>query len=85
MPSPAGICADQANGQFAGWFIRRTVWDAEAMSVDDFQCLACGGPVEPALARLASTRCHDCRDDDLPFDPALLAHALGTGTSAPPD
>ena len=53
------------------------------MSVDDFRCLACGGPVEPALARLASTRCHDCRDEDLPFDPALLAHAIETAAMPP--
>ena len=41
----------------------------------DFSCLACGGPIEPALARLASIRCHDCRDDDLPLNPAFFPPA----------
>jgi hypothetical protein len=40
-----------------------------------FSCLACGGPLEPTLAQLASTRCHDCRDDDVPLDPALVDRA----------
>jgi hypothetical protein len=41
--------------------------------VVDLWCLACGGPIEPVLARLASPCCHDCRDDDMPLDAHLVA------------
>jgi hypothetical protein len=44
--------------------------------------MACGFPLEPGLARLASARCHDCRDLDSPFDPALVATG---GLAALPD
>jgi hypothetical protein len=30
-------------------------------------CLGCGWPLPPALARLGSLRCHDCRDGDESF------------------
>jgi hypothetical protein len=30
-----------------------------------FDCIGCGSQVAPPLARLGSTRCHDCRKTDL--------------------
>lgn len=38
---------------------------------DTGSCLACGEPVAPALRRLGSLRCHECRDNDVPLDPVL--------------
>jgi hypothetical protein len=45
----------------------------ELLALEDGQvsCAACGDPVEEALSRLGSPRCHDCRAE------SLLGHPLG--------
>jgi hypothetical protein len=45
--------------------------DDELLALEDGQvaCAACGAPVESALSRLGSPRCHDCRDDALQGQP----------------
>jgi hypothetical protein len=35
-------------------------------------CLACGDPVEPGLAWVASLRCHDCRASHSPIRAELV-------------
>ncbi len=35
-------------------------------------CFSCGAQLAPTLARLASLRCHDCRDTRAPLDPRLV-------------
>ncbi|MHB8644086.1 MAG: hypothetical protein ACYDA3_14510 [Gaiellaceae bacterium] len=39
----------------------------------DVICLACGEPLPEALARCASLRCADCRDERAPIRADLLA------------
>jgi len=41
-------------------------------------CLSCGGQLDPALARLASLRCHDCRAAHAPIDPRHLSVLAST-------
>jgi hypothetical protein len=35
-------------------------------------CLSCGAELAPTLGRLASRRCHDCRDAHAPISPRLV-------------
>ena len=35
-------------------------------------CLSCGAELAPTLARLASLRCHDCRDSNAPINAHLI-------------
>ncbi len=35
-------------------------------------CVSCGGELAPTLARLASLRCHDCRNTHAPISARLV-------------
>jgi hypothetical protein len=45
---------------------------AGALNPSDPICLSCGGELAPTLARLASLRCHDCRDSNAPINAHLI-------------
>ena len=49
-----------------------------ALNPSSPNCLCCGGPIEDVLARLASNRCQDCRDEERPLDPELHIAFLHT-------
>jgi hypothetical protein len=45
----------------------------QAVNPTPLLCLACGAELTGALARLASNRCQDCRDEDRPIEPECYA------------
>jgi len=45
------------------------------------RCLACNEPVEQPLALLGSLRYLDCREDNAPLDPTLVAEWQAEGAN----